>query len=148
MRKTIIAVMAVSAITGAAAGSMVQLAVAQQATPPAQVGGPAEGDGGPHGGWGPHPGWGHWFHHMREGRLHALRTFGLFYHVADRQLTSADVQKIAEALLLWHGNHTWKVTGVTENSDNTIGFAYSAPDGTVIAKFAIDRKTGHFERVG
>ena len=36
-------------------------------------------------------------------------TFALIYRQQDRKLTPPDVQKIAEAFLLWHGNHTWKV---------------------------------------
>ena len=34
------------------------------------------------------------------------RAFGLVYRQADRRLTPPDVQKIAEAFLLWNGNHT------------------------------------------
>jgi len=154
VRKTIIAAVAASAITGAVAGSMVQLAAAQQ-TPPA--GPPTEQPGmmehqGMMGrpGMMEHPGWMRWmqWRHMHEGRAGGLRAFALFYRPADRQLTAGDVQKIAEALLLWHGNHSWKVADVAENPDNTVGFAYAAPDGTVIAKFTIDRKTGHIARVG
>ena len=64
----------------------------------------------PMGGWrgGPHPGGRGWHHHG----FHHARTFGLLYHSDDRQLTVPEVQKIAEAFLLWNGNHTWKVTKV------------------------------------
>lgn len=65
----------------------------------------------------------------------------------DRKLSAADVQKIAEAYLLWNGNRSWKVTNVAENPDNTIGFAYSSASGDVIARFKMDRKTGHVDRV-
>lgn len=147
MRKTIIAVIVASAITGAAAGSMVQLAAAQDNSPALSPGAPS-GEMGRHPDWMPHPGWMRWLRHRHEGQFDGPRPFALFYRPADRQLTAADVQKIAEAFLLWHGNHTWKVTDVAENPDNTVGFVYAAPDGTPIAKFTIDRKTGHFTRVG
>ena len=41
----------------------------------------------------------------------------------DRKLTPPDVQKIAEAFLLWNGNHSWKVIDVAPAPDGTIGFA-------------------------
>lgn len=155
MRATIIAAVVASAITGAAAGSMVQLAAAQQ-TPPGQETMPP---GLPPGGMGHHglmermrgmwgPGGMHGMHRM--GGMHGFAepgTFALLYRPADRELNAADVQKIAEAFLLWHGNHTWKVADVADNADS-VGFAYTAPDGTVIAKFSMEKKTGHITRVG
>jgi hypothetical protein len=84
----------------------------------------------------------------RRGRPFAPRTFALFYPPADRQLTPGDVQKIAEAFLLWNGNHTWKVIDVGAGADGQVGFAYAAPDGTVIARFTMDAKTGRFTRTG
>ena len=147
MRKTIIAAVVASAITGAAAGSMVRLAAAQDNSPAPLPGAPS-GEMGQRPDGMAHPGWMRWLHHRHEGRFDGPRPFGLFYQQADRQLTTADVQKIAEAFLLWHGNRTWKVAGIAENPDNTVGFAYAAPDGTVIAKFTMDRKTGHIARVG
>lgn len=156
MRKTIIAAVAVSVITGAAAGSMVRLAAAQQ-NPPAeqetmQPGQPPGGFG-HHGMMGRMGGmWGagrmHWMHRM--GGMHQFAdpgAFALLYRSPDRQLTAPDVQKIAEAFLLWHGNHAWKVADVADNADS-VGFAYAAPDGTAIAKFSMDKKTGHVTRVG
>ncbi len=80
--------------------------------------------------------------------FHMMRTFSLFAPVEDRALTTADVQKIAEALLLWHGNHTWKVADVKEESNHSISFAYTTADGSVIARFEVDRKTGEFHRIG
>ncbi len=146
MRKTILAAIAAAAITGAAAGSMIQLAAAQPQTPPNPPM-PAAPGGMMHG-----PGMMHRMHEMMRMRgMHrapfAPGTFALFYKQGDRHLTAADAQKIAEAILLWHGNHAWKVADVVENPD-TVGFAYAAPDGTVIAKFTIDRKNGHIARVG
>jgi hypothetical protein len=74
--------------------------------------------------------------------------FGLFYHQADKQLTPADVQKIAEAFLLWQGNRDWKVTQVTAGPDGKIGFAFATAEGGVIARFTMDSKTGRLARVG
>jgi len=87
------------------------------------------------------PGWAHrpmWHHAM----------FGLFFHPADKQLTAAEVQKIAEAFLLWQGNRDWKVTQVAAGPDGKIGFAFATSDGGVIARFTMDSKTGRIARVG
>ena len=67
---------------------------------------------------------------------------------ADRQLAPADVQKIAEAFLLWNGNHTWKVGNVAATSDGPIGFSVATPEGSVVAKFTMDPHTGKITRVG
>jgi len=77
-----------------------------------------------------------------------MRDLALIYTPADRQLTTQDVQKIAEGFLLWHGNHSWKVTEVTQNSDGKIGFALATSDGGVIARFTMDSHTGQVERTG
>ncbi len=50
--------------------------------------------------------------------------------------------------MLWNGEHDWKVTQVQSGQDNQVTFAYAAPDGTVIAKFAINQQTGRISRVG
>jgi hypothetical protein len=144
MRKTLLAGLAALAIGGAGADLVIRAALAEPPPPPADdAQPPAEHDGGPMGrhGW---MGWHHRFMH-HGGPFHA---FSLFYHPADRALSSDDVQKIASALLLWNGNHSWKVGDVTENPDNTVSFAYTASDGTPIAKFSMDRKTGHIQRIG
>lgn len=157
MRKTVLAAVAASAVTGAAAGSLVQLAAAQQ-TPPASpaMENPVAPEPRP-GMLGrelmlEHRGWMHRMHGMmpgmRGGPFAEHGPLALFYETADKQLTSADVQKIAEAILLRHGNHSWKVTNVADAPDNTVGFAYAAPDGTVIARFSMDRRTGHLTRLG
>lgn len=75
-------------------------------------------------------------------------TFALFYRQADKQLTTADVSTIAQAILLWHGNHIWKVANVGPGPDGTIQWAYTAPDGTVIARFDMDPHTGYITRIG
>ena len=81
-------------------------------------------------------------------RGHDAGPFALIYRPEDRQLTPADVQKIAEAVLLWNGNRTWKVTEVAEAPDNTVAFAFATQDGSVVARFKMDRKTGRVTRTG
>jgi hypothetical protein len=76
------------------------------------------------------------------------RDFALIYRQADRQLTAGDVQKIAEAFLLWNGNHTWKITDVAATADGPIGFSVTTPEGSVVAKFTMDPHTGQLHRVG
>ena len=66
----------------------------------------------------------------------------------DLSRVPADVQKIAEAVLLWNGNRTWKVTEVAEAPDNTVAFAFATQDGSVVARFKMDRKTGRVTRTG
>ncbi len=147
MRKIFVAAGAVLALGAATAGGLAVVAQAQPAPP----GMPMGIQDGPHGpAMGGRPGWGAHMHPpgggwMHRGRMAMMR---LIYPTDDRALTGADVQKIAEAYLLWNGNRTWKVSGVTENQDNTVSFAFSAPDGTMIARFSVDRKSGHFHRLG
>ena len=78
--------------------------------------------------------------------MRRMRQFTLIYPAADRALSGPDVQKIAEAFLLFNGNHTWKVTEVTEEP-NRVTFALATPDGTAIAHFAMDRHTARPERL-
>lgn len=149
MRKTILAAVAASAITGAAAGSMIQLAAAQPAQgqmPPAA--GVIRGPEMPMRPGMRHPGSMHRMH-ARPG-MHGPfgpGTFALFYRHADRQLSGAEVRKIAEALLLWHGNRSWKVADLVESPDS-VAFAFAGTDGMVIAKFSMDRRSGRITRVG
>ena len=78
--------------------------------------------------------------------MRRMREFSLVYPAPDRALSGPDVQKIAEAFLLFNGNHTWKVTEVTEEP-NRVTFAFATPDGTAIAHFAMDRHTARPERL-
>ena len=157
------ALAAMLAATLAAGGAGV--ALAQPAPPPAAAEGPGtpppprpeRGGPGPHardhmmGMWGPEHGPGAEHGPDRPGMqgmgMHGMG-MGLFYTPADRQLTAADVQTIAQAFLLWHGNHSWKVVDVKEIDANTIGFAYATPNGDVVARFTMDRHTGRPQRVG
>jgi hypothetical protein len=148
MRQTLLAAAAAFVIGGIATGAV--LSQAQPAPSPVQ-----EIDGGPtH--LGAHPegrsgmtGWRH--HMMREGmrdRLQNLRTFALVYRQEDRNLAPADAQKIAEAFLLWNGNHTWKVSNVAATADGLIGLSLTTPEGSVVAKFTMDPHSGRIARVG
>ncbi len=74
-------------------------------------------------------------------------TFGLVFTPADRALSQADVQKVAEAWLLWHGNHAWHVTALSSDADR-VNFAIATPDNAVIATFAMNRHTGTLARTG
>jgi hypothetical protein len=146
MRNTIIAAVAAFVLGGATTG--VLLAQAQPAPPPADAPGAQPGGfmrHGPGGGrWG---GWGGWMHEHHAHRMEMMRKFALVYRADDRKLTPQDVQKIAEAFLLWNGNHTWKVLNVKPNGD-VIGFDLGAGDGWLIASFTMDPKTGHVDRKG
>ncbi len=75
-----------------------------------------------------------------------MRQFALIYPAADRNLSGADVQKIAEAFLVFNGNHSWKITDVTEEPDR-VTFTIATPDGAAIAHFAMDRHTARPERI-
>jgi hypothetical protein len=85
----------------------------------------------------------------REGRgPMSRRTFALVYRQEDRKLTPPDVQKIAEAFLLWNGNHTWKVVEVAPTTDGAIGFGLATQEGSVIARFTMDPHSGQVTRAG
>ncbi|HEY7578066.1 MAG TPA: hypothetical protein VH855_10755 [Acetobacteraceae bacterium] len=137
MRKTMLTALAVLAIGGTATG--IVIAQAQPAPPaPGREGPPSHGMG--------------WMHHGHEwqergGMMQRLRTFALVYPQQDRKLTPPDVQKIAEAFLLWHGNHDWKVIDVAPTPDGPIGFALATQDGSVIARFTMDPHSARVERV-
>ncbi|HET8997365.1 MAG TPA: hypothetical protein VFN42_11930 [Acetobacteraceae bacterium] len=141
MRKTVIAAVTALAVTGLGAGTLV--ANAQPAPPPGPPAGP--GFGGPPG---PHPHWHAWMHHRgEEHRPFAPGTFALVHRQADRHLSPSDVQTIAQAFLLWNGNHSWKVVDVAPGPDGKIGFAYATQQGGVIARFTMDPHNGHVARV-
>jgi hypothetical protein len=140
MRKTLLTALAVVTIGGAAAG--VLIANAQPAPPSATDGPPGR------------PPWMGMMHHMHDRGdgdrpgMNLRRTFALVYRHEDRQLTPPDVQKIAEAFLLWNGNHTWKVVNVAAASDGSIAFSLATQDGSVIASFTMDPHTGRMTRTG
>lgn len=153
MRQTILAAAAAFIIGGIATGAVLTQA---QPAPPAESmdGGPPRGpsDGGPPRG---HH-WMGWAEHRHPGPMGqgwrdqhgVMRTFALIYPQKDRDLSPADVQKIGEGLLLFRGNHTWKVTDVAPTSEGAIGFSLSTPEGSVVAKFTMDPHTGEVHRAG
>lgn len=156
MRKTLMTAAAAFVAGGIVAGAALSVAQPAPGAPPAgPVGRPHPGmmQNQGHPGWmqGPgHPGmmgWGHGPGAMR-GRFGEMRKFALIFRAPDRNLSPADVQKIAEAFLLWNGNHTWKVTGVAASTDGQIVFNLATPDGSVIAKFSMDPHNGHVKRLG
>ena len=109
-----------------------------------RMGGPMEGHmDGP---MGHHAGEHHGMH-MHE-RAIDPSMFGLIYRPDDRKLTAPDVQKVAESLLLWFGNRTWKVVEVAPAANGTIAFAYATAEGSVIARFTMDSRTGRVVRTG
>jgi len=156
MRKTIITTMAAFALGGILIG--VLLAQAQPAPPRAGAAdGPPDGfrDHRPwmgRGGMEPGMGTGmeRWEARMRERQVHRremMHTFALIDPTDDRKLTPPDVQKIVEAFLLWNGNHTWKVVNVKTEADG-ISFGLATAEGSVIAQFTMDPKTGRVTRRG
>ncbi len=147
-KKVIVGMVAAAALSGG-------VAAWAQTAPPAPP--PAPGDGGPR----PEramdgmdrpmdPMGGPMMHRegdMRHGGwMQRFREFSLIYPARDKALSGPDVQKIAEAFLLINGNHTWKITEVTEQPD-TVTFAVAVPDGTAIAHFSMDRHTARPERI-
>ena len=134
--KNILTALAVLAIGGAATGIMI--ADAQPAPPPPAM------EGRP-----PGMGWMHRGHDWQQGEgMRRPRTFALIHPQQDRKLTPPDVQKIAEAFLLWRGNHSWKVVEVAPAADGGIGFALATQEGSVIARFTMDPHSARVTRTG
>ncbi|HEY8290027.1 MAG TPA: hypothetical protein VIG49_12220 [Acetobacteraceae bacterium] len=138
MRKTILVAVTAFIIGGATTGALI--ASAQPAPPP----GPSA-DAPSHGHhW---MGWMHQRHGMHGRMPFQSGTFALVHRQADRQLAPADVQKVAEAFLLWNGNHTWKVVDTAAKPDGAIGFGLATQEGSIIAHFTMDPHTGRVTRV-
>ncbi len=95
-------------------------------------------------GWGPHPGMHGPWEHMRE----MAQTWGLFFDQKDKNLSDSDVEAVAAAILLVHGNHVWKVADVADAADGSVTFAFTTADGAVVARFSMDRHTGRLTRIG
>ena len=145
MRRWLMPGVAAVVLAGGGVAAM-HSALSQPAPPP-----PARDDmSPPHFGPGPRVGTmgGMMEHHgNRETMMRRMRDFALVWRAPDRNLSAADVQKIAEGFLLWRGNHTWKVTNVQEQGDR-VAFSLATPDGGAIASFTMDRHTGRIERTG
>ncbi len=83
-----------------------------------------------------------------RGPMGGLPAMGLIFDAKDKNLSAADVQVIAQAMLLRRGNHDWKVANVVVNDDKTIGFVFTTAEGGVIAKFSVDPHSGRMQRAG
>jgi hypothetical protein len=145
VRKTLLAAATAFVIGGIATGAALSVAQTAQPAPPAPTPewpAPRMDGAQSHR---PMMGWGNRMH--RHGGPNA-RAFALLYRQADRQLAPADVQKIAEAFLLWNGNHSWKVTDVAPTSDGPVAFNLSTPEGSIVAKFTMDTHSGRIRRAG
>jgi len=160
MRWTVIGVAGILGAAGAVAGLLD--ARAQQSAGPFVLAASGQGQPGPDGmgfddNGGPGEGGGHhmrgWMRpggaggHPEEPQMGPPPELGLVYDAPDKQLTTADVQKIAEAFLLIHGNHAWKITNVAQDADR-ITFTVTTAQNALVATFAMNRHTGHLSRTG
>jgi hypothetical protein len=151
MNRNLLLAIALSVATGLGGYALSNYAGAQGASSaqseqaaPSPTAGPRTGDWGARGtdGWRSR----RWL--ARRERIRSPRGWGLFAPQADKNLSAADVQTIAQAILLRHGNHSWKVTNVAQNQDDTVSFAFATQGGDVIARFAVDVHTGRIRRIG
>ena len=138
MRQTLLAAVAAFIIGGASVGAALSYAQPAPAAPSGPTRAPAAWQQPRRGGMASR-------HEMWRRRR---ATFALIYTQSDRRLTPDDVRKIAEGLLLWHGNHDWKVVDVAPQSDGAIGFSLATQSGSVIAKFSMDPHSGRVTRLG
>ena len=139
-------------VGGLTIGAVLSYAQPAPPTPSAPMGAPMEGAMDGHGPMADGHPWMRWMRNRTgigpdAGAAHRLRAFALVYRREDRALTPPDVQKIAEAFLLWNGNHTWKVVDTATTSDGQIGFSLATADGSVIAKFTMDPHTAKLTRI-
>jgi hypothetical protein len=139
MRKTIVTAVAAFLLGSATTGALI--ARAQQA-PPMQP--PMAGVSPTDRATGQGP-WGERMRQRQAQRMEMMRAFALVPRAEDRRLSPPDVQKIAEAFLLWNGNHSWKVINVRPDGD-AIGFDMATAEGSVIAHFTMDPKTARLAR--
>ncbi len=62
--------------------------------------------------------------------------------VTDRKLDASDVERILSGMLAWHGNRRLKVGKVADKDDDTVIAEIQTVDGSLVAKLAVNRKTG------
>jgi hypothetical protein len=153
MNKSFLTALAVATVAGLGGYGLSNYAGAQGA-PPAQVSDGTQPADPPHSsgehrsGDRGHSPWmmgGEQQHHWHK--AHA-RDWGLFYAQVDKKLSVADVQTLAQAVLLRHGNHAWKVANVAQNQDDTVSFTFATQSGDVVARFTMDTHTGRLRRLG
>lgn len=72
---------------------------------------------------------------------------GLVMPRDDKAITAEEATKIAEGFLLWMGERDWKVANAVEQ-DGRIAFDLTTKEGSRIARFVMDRRTGRVQRIG
>ncbi len=75
------------------------------------------------------------------GRM-GMRVYMMGRRLTDRKLDASEVKRILDGRLAWRGNKRLKVGKVTEKDDNTVIAEIQTVDGSLVAKYAIDRTTG------
>ena len=83
---------------------------------------------------------------MRGGEMRGGPFGGLVMRREDKALTGPEAVKIAEGFLLFMGERDWKIANPVE-TPTAVEFTLTTKDGSAIAKFAMDRKTGRVQRV-
>jgi hypothetical protein len=77
---------------------------------------------------------------MRPGRMGMGMMMGR--RMTDRKLDASEVKRILDGRLAWQGNRRLKVGAVTEKDDDTVIAEVQTVDGSLVAKYAVDRTTG------
>lgn len=62
--------------------------------------------------------------------------------MTDRELDASEVERILSGMLAWHGNKRLKVGKVEEKDDDSVIAEIQTVDGSLVAKLAVNRKTG------
>jgi hypothetical protein len=83
---------------------------------------------------------------MRGGEGRGGPFAGLVMRREDKAITGPEAAKIAEGFLLFMGERDWKIANPVETA-TTVEFTLTTKEGSAIAKFAMDRKTGRVQRV-
>ena len=72
---------------------------------------------------------------------------GLVAPREDKAITADEAVRIAEGLLLWMGEREWKIANAKQE-DGVVRFDLTTKEGSRIATFTMDRRTGRLRRVG
>lgn len=62
--------------------------------------------------------------------------------VTDRKLDASEVERILSGMLAWHGNRRLKIGKVEDKDGDTVIAEIQTVDGSLVAKLAVNRKTG------
>jgi hypothetical protein len=84
---------------------------------------------------------------MRRGRMGMGIGTMMGRRLTTRKLDASEVKRIIDGRLAWRGNKRLKVGTVTEKDDNTVIAEVVTVDGSLVAKFAVDRTTGRMRYV-